>query len=378
MGPDYTKLGPNVRLDGISVTQLPARETPNIEPELEDFILPYPEHFVKAIINEALPFIDSVYPKRAPTEGWRRHGSPRKYTKVCTAPVDVFIHQIPGKVIGNIPGMSPLRPDGKAETWVTRRSLHKDDKTPGTACWEEFVDAFKDNHAQTEIAFTPTVLEARNAMVWEIDGLTFDVDGETWGHGTMKVLEMVHLIKPKPLKNRVFPVLQLVIERLGNFREFCVISIPIRDMESASSAHFAKDKSLIIGHYVSVERIRVLPNTHHIEWVMTTASNASGVLPQWIQNMAVPGLIAHDVEWYMDFANKKRQGLGSAPAAAKYSNDVLNKELPRPPPISKIVTSDKVPAGASEPKIVHPVPASLSVSLNKELPPLPTNEDSEN
>lgn len=46
--------------------------------------------------------------------------------------------------------------------------------------------------------------------------------------------------------------------------------------------------------YVSVERIRFLPSNGEIEWIMATASDAGGVLPQFIQNLAVPGAIAKD------------------------------------------------------------------------------------
>jgi hypothetical protein len=59
---------------------------------------------------------------------------------------------------------------------------------------------------------------------------------------------------------------------------------------------------------VSIERVRVLPTNGDVEWMMGTASNAKGVLPQFIQNMAVPGAIAKDVDFFMSWIPSQRSG----------------------------------------------------------------------
>ena len=39
---------------------------------------------------------------------------------------------------------------------------------------------------------------------------------------------------------------------------------------------------------------------------MATASDAGGVLPQWLQNLAVPGKIAHDVDMFLAWIPSQR------------------------------------------------------------------------
>ena len=165
------------------------------------------------------------------------------------------------------------------------------------------------------------------------------------------VEEMKHKIDPKPLKNRSFPVIQ-VTAALSGASEFLVISIPINDFDKSPYAEFAKDKNLVMAAYASVERIRVLPSNGDVEWIMATASNAGGVLPQWMQNMAVPAAIAKDVEMFLSWIPSQRSDGGAEPAPISKSNP-NDKGLPAAPyngneapsPISK--TEDGVAANGN-------------------------------
>ncbi|KAM7188852.1 Protein of unknown function (DUF3074) domain containing protein [Rhypophila sp. PSN 637] len=138
-------------------------------------------------------------------------------------------------------------------------------------------------------------------------------------------------------------------------REFLVISVTIPDyfgstfrkenVGTASSEednHIAKDT--VIASYASIERIRQLNSpspprvpssqpaasssspvppvqtqqssnnngttevkeTGEIEWLMALTSDAGGVLPMFIQNLAVPGQIAKDVPLFLGWIAKER------------------------------------------------------------------------
>lgn len=290
-------LQPWLRLAGISISQLPTGFK-GVEPSnkaittgetgggSETAALDL-QAFIYEILSEAAPFIDEVAPKSGQEGTWHKKGSPKKYSS-SEAPVYVY-----EKAVAN-------------ETWFCRKSTHKNAKEKGTAGWDEFVTSFKEHHAESEQAFTPTVIGARKAMTWDASGIEVEVGTDKWSDITLVVEEMKHKIDPKPLKNRTFPVLQLSAN-LAGAQEFLVISIPLNDFQGSPFAEYARDTSLVVGSYVAVERIRVLPSNGEIEWIMATASNAGGVLPQWMQNMAVPGVVAKDVDFFLSWIAKERQ-----------------------------------------------------------------------
>lgn len=240
----------------------------------------------------------------------------RKKFPSSSAQVELYERIISNYVIARIPDIK-AGPDGRIpdETWVCRRSVHEDTAEKGSASWDEFVYAFKQHHLETEEAFTPTVIGARIAKEWtEARQLRLPkILLEQWGDITCCMVEMKHKIDPKPLKNRTFPVLQLTAAS-EEAKEFIVVSVPITDFASCPNAMYAKDKSLVVGRYVSVERIRQT-ETGQIEWLMATASNAGGAIPQWMQNMAVPNEVAKDVELFMSWIERRRRDLGQTPPA---------------------------------------------------------------
>jgi hypothetical protein len=177
----------------------------------------------------------------------------------------------------------------------------------------------------------------------------------------MLVEEMTHRIDPKPLKNRTFPVVQISAD-LAGAEEFIVVSIPLHDFNKSPYAQDAKDKSLVMAAYTSVERIRILPTNGEIEWIMATASDAGGVLPQWMQNLAVPGKVAKDVEYFMDWIPSQRSAQSQpAPISKDESPD---KTLPAAP-ISNNGAPEPISKSEDQPAIVR------RDSSNKELPAAP-------
>lgn len=327
-------LGPWVRLKGISILQLPpsdsraepdtvsspakiANDSAGVEPTSDV------KTFITNVLLEAIPFIDGVAPKSGTLPTWKSKGSPKTYP-ASAARVHLSQRTIAGNDLVQTESMSKLTADRKDENWFCRRSCHQNKAQSLTASWEEFVHAFKDHHAESEEAFTPTVIGAREAMRWDTSGIEVTISGERWINISVAVEEMKHKINPKPLKNRTFPVVQVAAD-LANTQEFIVVSIPLRDFEESPYAEYARDKSLVVATYVSVERIRVLPANGDVEWIMATASNAGGVLPQWMQNLAVPSAIAKDVELFLSWILTQRNKVESSPVSNPTAED---KNLP--------------------------------------------------
>lgn len=366
MAQSSTALGPLVRLEGISIVQLPESSAANRDSVSTDIPSAKPSllSFITKILTEAIPFIDDAAPKSRSSSIWKAKGSPKRYSS-SEATVAVSEWVVPGKDIDGLDGRDKLNADAKDETWFCRRSCHRDAAEKGTANWAEFVHSFKENHPQSEKAFTPAVLGAREAQEWDTRSIEVEVHGGRWIDITLKVVEMKHNI-PTPLRNRVFPVLQLAAS-LAGVREFIVVSIPISDFAKSPNAKFSNEKNVVVGAYVSIERVRVLPKSGEIEWIMATASNAKGVLPQWMQNMAVPGKVPEDVELFMAWIPTQRKG-NEKPIPVRRSS-TFNKSLPAapvdtaslstvpPPPISKTAET--------------PPPVIRSESWNKTLPAAP-------
>lgn len=308
-------LGPWVRLEGISISQLPPGAKGNqpsnpTSASSEVFhdpgSAPAPDikTFITKVLSESIPFIDGVAPKSGGPTTWKSEGSPKKYPS-SAAPVDLYECTVLGKELDKLEGMSQYSADRKDETWFCRRSVHTNSAEVGTASFHEFTQSFKEHHAESEMAFTPAVIGHREAMRWDTSGIAVEVAGGLWNNITVTVEEMKHKIDPKPLKNRTFPLVQIAASLEGT-REFIVVSIPINDFDQSPYAEFALDRALVVAAYVSIERIRVLPSNADVEWVMATAANAKGILPQWVQNLAVPSAIGKDVELFMSWVPSQR------------------------------------------------------------------------
>lgn len=301
-----------------------------------------------------------VAPKSGGASEWKVKGSPKKFPN-SEAPVQLYEKTVSGKDLDKVEGMNQFRPDRKDETWFCRRSCHRNSTDKGTASWAEFLHSFKEHHAESEKAFTPTVIGAREAMRWDTSGVEVQVHGGNWTNITVAVEEMKHKIDPKPLKNRTFPVVQVAAMLEGN-EEFLVVSIPLNDFNKSPYAEFAKDKSLVMAAYTSIERVRILPSKRDVEWIMATASDAGGVLPQWMQNLAVPSAIAKDVELFLSWIPSTRDQSKPAPISKSGGPE---KSLPPAPALGNTTPS---PISKTEP---NPGITGRE-SSNKDLPAPPS------
>ncbi len=362
-----TSLGPLVRLEGITIQQLPLGGKPaGTGSSASDL-----RQFITNIIAEAVPFIDGVAPKADGQSSWKKKGSGKRFPS-SEALVYSYERTVSGRELDKIAGMTQFSPDRKDETWFCRRSCHRNAAEKGTASWNEFFHSFKEHHHESEDAFTPSVIGAREAMTWDAQGIEVEAHGGRWVDISLKVVEMKHKIDPKPLKNRTFPVLQLSAS-LAHTQEFIVVSIPITDFEKSPQAEYARDKNLVVASYSSIERIRILPKNGEIEWIMATASDARGVLPQWLQNIAVPGKVAHDVDMFLAWIPSQRKEKANAKPAPVTRSSTFDKGLPAAPAQSEtasMVTAPPPPI-SKEPEAEARPPMTKKESTNKVLPAAP-------
>ncbi|KAI2777236.1 hypothetical protein F4815DRAFT_481913 [Daldinia loculata] len=315
-----TAPGPLVRLRGLRTEQLPAATAS------PDELAP----FLFAILREAVPFIDSAAPKAgngaADPKLWKLKGSHAHPD--AAARIDVLERVVPAAELGEVAKEGGGKEQGKEkgkgkvrpETWCCRRSVHEDKPERGTASWEEFVRSFRDEHAESERAFTPACVDAHQALAWDCGGAEALEGGQTWGRFGLIVQEMRHRIGRPVLKDRTFPVLQMTATASSTAsgeeekeEEFLVVSIPIPDFGTSEASKLARERGAQIASYVSVERIRRMGDGdgdgdggRKVEWLMATASDAGGVLPAWVQNVAAPGVIWKDVPLFLGWIGRER------------------------------------------------------------------------
>ncbi|KAI0843013.1 hypothetical protein F5Y06DRAFT_256683 [Hypoxylon sp. FL0890] len=307
-------LGPLVRLWGIHTAQLPP------DSATSDELAP----LLMAILQEAVPFIDSAAPKESPNGAadptlWKHKGSHSHPDSA--AKTEVLERVVPAAELEKVASRSGGREgkDGKEEkvrpeTWCCRRSVHEDRAEKGTASWDEFVRCFREEHAESEKAFTPACIDAYQALKWDCTGVEAEEGGVSWGGFKLLVEEMRHRIGKPVLKDRTFPVLQMTASDKAG-KEFIVVSIPVPDFASSEKSKLAREKGAQVAYYVSVERIRKMDgvgdgDAGKIEWLMATASDAAGVLPSWVQNLALPGVIWKDVPLFLGWIAKERRRQG--------------------------------------------------------------------
>ncbi|ELR09649.1 hypothetical protein GMDG_04140 [Pseudogymnoascus destructans 20631-21] len=250
-----------------------------------------------SLLTEALTLLSSAAPRDGSRPSWTLQRKPRHYPN-STAP----IHLSSG-------------PHNGAH-WVCRRSSHRDAAERETASWTEFEAAFKTEHTLHEQAFTPSVIGFERVAWWEeaVKDVSLELPHEQWKGVSLELLEIVHSL-PKPLHPRSFPVLQGIAERVDmgvEGGEFVVVTVPV-------GVKWKLWAQAVPARYAAVERFRrVGPD---VEWVMATASRAGGVLPGWVQDMSVPGVVAKDVDLYLKWEAAQRERRAEADMEESLESD---------------------------------------------------------
>ncbi|KAL4889271.1 hypothetical protein BDV59DRAFT_210455 [Aspergillus ambiguus] len=273
---------------------------------------PSPPSFLHALLTEAHTFLTSV-----PTTF--HHDPKPRPSPPATAPVHLSTHTTQTR-----------------HFWACRTSTHANAPIAGSASWAEFRAGLRTNHAQHEMAYTPSVTAVDTLLSWpeqrEIDG--------GWGAVEMQVNMITHTFHPTALISpRTFLVLAVSADRVDSdgdtqIPSFVTVQIPLvaqsaSESESDSGSDSvpvalrekiatAAPRRAVFASYASVERVvcRDRDRTGDVEWTMATTSEAGGAIPQWVQRSwtmgGVPRAIVADVGLFIRWIAARR-GVGGGP-----------------------------------------------------------------
>ncbi|KAL8764037.1 MAG: hypothetical protein Q9184_000325 [Pyrenodesmia sp. 2 TL-2023] len=298
--------------------------------------------FTKAILDQAVTFMDEIFPSsytpfaerlsppsRAKVQLLKRDRNPPWFTKIPWG-------------LSKVPRDTPHHLNSMGEGWFARKSHHANRQEKGTARFSEFDYGLRVEHCEHEGQYTPQIFDTYKVLECELQQESPDEDGSTAGDYanfvdykdvSMSIYEMCHKL-PSPLSTRVFPVL-VVTARTGK-NAFIVVQRPV-DIESHPEAFYSNGRNLqegdsylkrkkpVLGSvkhgssplmmfvvlivpgsvYTSIERC-VLTENDEIEWTMATTSDAKGWLPKPAQKMGVPGAIVKDVGFFMKWIEEER------------------------------------------------------------------------
>ncbi|EJD44162.1 hypothetical protein AURDEDRAFT_152230 [Auricularia subglabra TFB-10046 SS5] len=208
-----------------------------------------------------------------------------------------------GKVFGAVQSLTrPKHKDDPAgPPFHARLSTH----TAEECTFEEFWDGLGIGRAQNETEYISEIKEA--SLVQQLNE-----------HDA--VYSMLYVF-PAPLQPRVFTVLQAVF-RSADKDELVVVQLPVdvsgSDELKGTDHAFRTDHGhahVVRGRYASAERLRKLDDGR-VEWLMATSSAAGGNIPQFVQDMSIPGQIAHDVPKFLAWIKTRREKKQVEPVAA--------------------------------------------------------------
>ncbi|KAG8525393.1 uncharacterized protein KY384_009037 [Bacidia gigantensis] len=319
------KLGNYLRLRLLHINELPSHaglESSIENPEADQGPIDRPSlHvFITSILEEAYHFT------KANVSQFTSHGS--KKSPPSTSPVELLTQSY-SRELEHVSWQDPKLPrkwsghgPANAEHWFARRSHHTNSSEEGTATLSEFDYGTRRDHPEREKDYTPDLYDCAEILNYNdqiheefgFEGKLSSTSGE-FTDVQMSVQEMCHQL-PFGLYNRCFSV--LVITAKGPLQdELLVVQLPV-DISSFTAAFYSNKRNLkegkdklqkkqvILGMYVSVERVRILSDSN-IEWLMATASDAKGWLPMWMQRLGVPGAVVKDVGLLMEWIKKPRQ-----------------------------------------------------------------------
>jgi hypothetical protein len=240
--------------------------------------------------------------------------------------------------------------DLRDEHWFTRRSIHNcisSKLESGTASWEQFVFGLLHNHSKNEQEFTPNLFDAYKVVDWDGQVRKLDEEGSLrragWADVNISINEMCHGL-PGMLKPRCFAVLvvggKVLPEQAGEGstarsssdgikrwesgerQKFVVVTVPIKLGIGVKKAFYSNFRNLkegkdqraqevVQGLYAAVETCTLRGKDgggEEVEWIMSTASDAEGNLPMWMQKMSMPGMLPKDVSYFMKWIKDVDEG----------------------------------------------------------------------
>ena len=135
------------------------------------------------------------------------------------------------------------------EYWVMRRSRHPNSRRKGTASFEEFDKALRQNHSENEMAYTPDIYDCPEVLNWDEQIKSFeDQNGraisDTYSDISLTIQEMCHEL-PFPYYNRVFSVVVLTA-RGPDTDSLIVVQLPI-DISALPEAFYSNGTNKTVG-----------------------------------------------------------------------------------------------------------------------------------
>ncbi|EEH44880.1 uncharacterized protein PADG_01169 [Paracoccidioides brasiliensis Pb18] len=212
---------------------------------------------------------------------------------------------------------STSRSSKKDDKWFARRSVHQNCAVKGTASYEEFVHALKDNHFENESQYVQSLKSAETIAEWDCSGL--DIEGG-WSGVTACVKVSIHTFEPTSLFfNRAFPIIyisaflpaKLPAEPTG----YINVHLPI---QPAAIPVFSLPENTILSNYAAVELVQTIAQSTQVEWTMATNSSAGGWIPAFVQHSwtlgGIPRAIVRNVGLFMQWVDGRR---GMKPTAGE-------------------------------------------------------------
>lgn len=142
----------NPTLQFLTTTPHPFSILPD-HPSLNPDSRPSPQSFLHTVLTESDAFLSSI------PHTFHRDSKPRS-SPPSTAPVTLSTRTIP----------DTNNQKSKQAFWACRTSVHDDAPVAGSAAWDEFRAGLRVNHAQNEMAYTPSVSAVDTLLGWpEVD-----------------------------------------------------------------------------------------------------------------------------------------------------------------------------------------------------------------
>ncbi|KAF8634079.1 hypothetical protein AX15_001081 [Amanita polypyramis BW_CC] len=170
---------------------------------------------------------------------------------------------------------------GDDSSWHCRISEH----SPEEATFDQLWDKLGRNKSTNEQQYIPEIHKVTKIK-------TLSENAEIW--------TSYYTLTP-PVSPRVFTVLQVTHLDNQSPRSGLIVSVPV-DLAGQDDLASLEEKG-VRGRYVGVERLLELENGN-TEWIMATSGSAGGLIPSFISETTMPGVIAKDVkhffEWYQN------------------------------------------------------------------------------
>ncbi|EAW11806.1 SRPBCC family protein [Aspergillus clavatus NRRL 1] len=272
------------------------------------------QEFLRTILSEAQTLLADTIPETFEVDRKLRPSPP------ATANVQLW-----RRTLRPAPGAASSRKD---EFWACRKSIHEDAVVEGSASFDEFRAGLRDNHAENERAYTPSVAALNRLLDWPIEP---EIDG--WERVVMQVNLITHKFHPSVLISPRTFISLLVSADLPDpvAKGFVTVQIPLTADPVETIPRALREKiaasaprNAIFASYASVEQVLSLPfavrsnsdarssrkYVAQVEWTMATTSDAGGAIPRWVQQSwtlgGVPRAITADVGLFIKWTGHRR------------------------------------------------------------------------